>query len=116
MYLVFVIIIVLASLFLTLAVLMQNSKGGGLAANFGVGTQFGVRQTADFLEKATWTLAAVIIVCCILATATISSRKVETKSDLTKQLQNQMQQSGQPAFPIEGLEGSENQEQTNSNE
>ncbi len=102
MYIVFVIIIVLASIFLTIAVLLQNSKGGGLAANFGAGNStFGVRQTADFLEKATWTFAAVIMICCVLATATIAGRSTDTKSDLTKSLQNQVQSNQQPTFPIE---------------
>ena len=63
MYTVIAILIVIASVILTLVVLVQNSKGGGLAANFAAGNQtFGVRQTADFLEKATWTLAIIIIV------------------------------------------------------
>ena len=53
MYTVLAIIIVIASIFLTIIVLVQNDKGGGLAANFASGNQtFGVRQTADFLEKA----------------------------------------------------------------
>ena len=40
--------------------LVQNSKGGGLAANFtSAGQSMGIRKTADFLEKSTWTLA-----CC----------------------------------------------------
>ena len=57
MYTATAILIVIASILLTLVVLVQNSKGGGLAANFATGnTTFGVRQTADFLEKATWTL------------------------------------------------------------
>lgn len=100
MYTVLVIIIVIASIFLTFAVLLQNSKGGGLAANFTAGNQaFGVRQTADFLEKATWTLAGVVIVCCILATAAVSSRQVETKTDLTKELQKSVPTSTTPAFP-----------------
>lgn len=109
MYIVFVVIIVLASVFLTIAVLLQNSKGGGLAANFGAGnTTFGVRQTADFLEKATWTLAAIIIICCILATATISGRGKDSKSNLTKTIQDKGQTNQQPAFPIENAV--ENQE------
>lgn len=104
MYTVLVIIIVIASVFLTFAVLLQNSKGGGLSANFAAGNQtFGVRHTADFLEKATWTLSAVIIVCCILATAAISSRHIEQKSDLTKELQKQAPAT-QPTFPIGGTE------------
>ena len=51
MYTVLAIIIVIASIFLTIIVLVQNDKGGGLAANFASGNQtFGVRQTADFGE------------------------------------------------------------------
>ena len=62
-YITLSILIVIASILLTIVVLLQNSKGGGLAANFAAGNQtFGVRQTADFLEKATWTLAIAIIV------------------------------------------------------
>ena len=75
MYTVIAILIVIASVILTLVVLVQNSKGGGLAANFAAGNQtFGVRQTADFLEKATWTLAAVMVVVSILAAYSIPSR------------------------------------------
>lgn len=51
---------VIISLFLIIVVLMQASKGGGLAGTFGggnVGMMFGVRRTADFLIKATQTLA-----------------------------------------------------------
>jgi len=75
MYTVITILIIIASILLTIVVLLQNSKGGGLAANFAAGNQtFGVRQTADFLEKATWTLAIIILVLSILATAFISTR------------------------------------------
>ena len=53
-------------------VLVQNSKGGGLAANFtSAGQTMGVRKTADFLEKSTWTLAVAIFVLCLVATAAI---------------------------------------------
>ena len=68
MYTVIAILIVIASVILTLTVLVQNSKGGGLAANFASGNQtFGVRKTADFLEKATWTLAAFMVILSVLA-------------------------------------------------
>ena len=46
-------------------VLMQSSKGGGLAGTFGgagMGTMFGTRRTADFLSKATWWLAGSLAV------------------------------------------------------
>ncbi len=52
------ILILIVCLLLVLIVLVQNSKGGGLASNFAeTGQMMGVRKTADFLEKATWTLA-----------------------------------------------------------
>ncbi len=102
MYTVISILIVIASIFLTIFVLLQNSKGGGLAANFAAGNQtFGVRQTADFLEKSTWTLAITIIVLCVMATAFISDRAVDNKSNLIEKLENQMPTGGQPQFPVE---------------
>lgn len=101
MYTLIAILIVIASIFLTLVVLVQNSKGGGLAANFASGNQtFGVRQTADFLEKATWTLAIAIIVLCILATAFVSSKGVENTSGVKERIENTTPaQQGQPEFP-----------------
>ena len=75
LYIALSVIIVIASILLTIVVLLQNSKGGGLAANFAAGNQtFGVRQTADFLEKATWTLAIAIIVLSVVATFVIPER------------------------------------------
>ena len=68
MYIVFVILVVLASILMCLVVLIQNSKGGGLASGFASSNQImGVRKTTDFLEKATWTLAAAMVVLSILA-------------------------------------------------
>jgi preprotein translocase subunit SecG len=67
----FTILAVLAlvgSILITLVVLLQNSKGGGLASNFTAGNQtFGVRQTTDILEKITWGLAIFILVVSIVA-------------------------------------------------
>lgn len=57
MYIFFSVLIVICAVLLILIVLVQNSKGGGLASNFGQGNQvMGVKKTADFLEKATWVL------------------------------------------------------------
>ncbi|MDG4946963.1 preprotein translocase subunit SecG [Weeksellaceae bacterium KMM 9713] len=56
-------------LILTLVILSQNPKGGGLSSTFGGGgsQMFGVQRTNDFLDKATWTLAAIIAAVVILA-------------------------------------------------
>lgn len=99
MYIAISILIIIVSLLLTFVVLIQNSKGGGLAANFAAGNQtFGVRQTADFLEKATWTLAIAIIVLCILAAAFTPSKKQVSNTVLEKLEQTQAPV-GTPEFP-----------------
>ena len=62
MYTVIAILIIVICILLTLIVLVQSSKGGGLASNFSGSNQFmGVRKTADFLEKSTWTLAIALL-------------------------------------------------------
>lgn len=67
MYIFITILILLASVLMILAVLVQKSKGGGLASGFSSSNQImGVRKTTDFLEKFTWTLAGIIIVLSIL--------------------------------------------------
>jgi preprotein translocase subunit SecG len=66
MYLLLVILMVIASLLMCFIVLIQNSKGGGLASGFSSSNQImGVRKTTDFLEKATWGLAAFMVVMSI---------------------------------------------------
>ena len=74
MTLLFVILIILACVVLSLVVLVQNPKGGGLAGNIaGFSNQFmGVKQTTEVLEKGTWIFAAVIAILCIVSTFFIS--------------------------------------------
>lgn len=66
----FIILIILACVVLSLIVLVQNPKGGGLAGNIaGFSNQFmGVKQTTDVLEKGTWIFAAIIGALCLLST------------------------------------------------
>ena len=68
MYILISVLILIASVFMILIVLVQNSKGGGLSAGLSSSNQImGVRKTTDFLEKATWTLAGSILLLCIVA-------------------------------------------------
>jgi preprotein translocase subunit SecG len=62
MTILFIILIIIASVVLGFIVLVQNPKGGGLAGNVaGFSNQFmGVKQTTDVLEKGTWIFAAVV--------------------------------------------------------
>ena len=67
MYTLFVILIVLASFCMIGIVLIQESKGGGLASAFSsANSSFGVRQTTNFIEKTTWTLAAAMVIISII--------------------------------------------------
>ena len=67
MYIAITVVIVVLSVLLTLFVLVQNSKGGGLAAGFSSSNQImGVRKTTDFVEKMTWGLVIGVIVLLVL--------------------------------------------------
>ena len=74
MYLFLSILIVIASLLLVGVVLIQKSKGGGLASDYSSGNQLlGYRKTTDFIENATWTLAIFIVVLSICASFTVKT-------------------------------------------
>lgn len=80
MTILFIILIIIACVVLSLIVLVQNPKGGGLAANIGgFSNQFmGVKQTTDVLEKGTWIFAGVIAVLCLASTLFISGPRSST--------------------------------------
>ena len=91
------ILVVIAAVLLIGVVLLQNGKGEGLASNFVAGNQtFGVRQTADILEKITWGLVTFIIVVSIIASFTTKSGKATM--DISDQIENTAP-AQQPAFP-----------------
>jgi preprotein translocase subunit SecG len=100
---------VLVSILLILVVLMQSSKGGGLAGTFGGGSMgmvFGVRRTADFLTRATQILAASFIVISLviniffLPRPTASAESVIQRGS-SQQGQMQQQLPPQTALPQE---------------
>ena len=63
----FVVLIVIAALLMIGIVLIQESKGGGLASQFSGYNQIGgVRKTTDFIEKTTWGLAACMVILSVL--------------------------------------------------
>lgn len=89
MYVFISLLIVIASVLMILIVLIQNSKGGGLASGFSSSNQImGVRKTTDFLEKATWTLAATLMILCVIITAFIPDEHQAQKSEITNQVNN----------------------------
>jgi preprotein translocase subunit SecG len=89
-YILISVLILITCVLLTLIILVQNSKGGGLASNFSGSNQFmGVRKTADFLEKSTWTLAIVLLVLSLFSFVIIpkNTGNVQTQeSEIQKQI------------------------------
>ena len=88
MYSIFAILIIITSILLVLVVLVQNPKGGGLSSSFagGAGNQImGAKKTTDFLEKATWTLAIILISLSLLSNFSIprnnTGEAVEMKAE-----------------------------------
>ncbi|MBO7311188.1 MAG: preprotein translocase subunit SecG [Alistipes sp.] len=80
MYTFSIIMIVIASILLILAVLVQSPKSG-MAANFGAANQtMGVRQTTDFLEKFTWAMIAAIVFFTLLSVVALPSSKNDAEA------------------------------------
>ena len=76
------VLILIACVLMILVVLVQNSKGGGLASNFSSSNQYmGVRKTADFLEKFTWGLAIAVLALSLLSIAVIPRGNKKAAAD-----------------------------------
>lgn len=88
LYTICIVLILIASVLVILAVLVQNPKSG-MAANFGVSNQvMGVRETSNFLEKFTWTMAVVIVVLSLVATLAMDrSRVADSNSEILKDME-----------------------------
>ncbi len=88
MYTFIIILILIVCVLLALVVLVQNSKGGGLAANFSAPNQvLGVRKTTETIEKITWGLAIALAVLSLAATIAIprhsAERTMNTELDMS---------------------------------
>ncbi|MDR0891615.1 MAG: preprotein translocase subunit SecG [Mediterranea sp.] len=92
MYSLLIIVMVIASLLMCFIVLIQNSKGGGLASGFASSNQImGVRKTTDFLEKTTWTLAALMVVISIFAAYSIPTESPKGTDIIMEQAKKEQQ-------------------------
>jgi preprotein translocase subunit SecG len=110
------ILVILACVLIIMVVLVQNSKGGGLAANFtSAGQSMGVRKTADFLEKSTWTLGVAIVVLCLAATASIPRGEVAKESVIKSSIEKAQDPNAIPTLPTP-LTEQEQQQPDGSNE
>ena len=97
LFTVLTVLVLIASVLIPLIVLLQNGKGGGLASNFVAGNQtFGVRQTADILEKITWGLVIFIFVVSVATTFSLGNKAADV--DYTEKIEAEV---AAPEFPAE---------------
>jgi preprotein translocase subunit SecG len=96
MYSLLLTLAVITAVVLIIVVLLQASKGSGLAGTFGgaqqMGAMFGTRRTADFLSKATWYLAGTLVLLALLINLFFLPGKTATSAK-----QHQATQQGAPA-------------------
>lgn len=97
----FIILTVLTAILMIAVVLVQKSKGGGLSSTFGGGNQvLGVRGTNKFLEKATWTLAVLILVFSVCSAYTLPKAGAEIRaSQIQTTQQAPVQDAAAPVAP-----------------
>lgn len=95
------VLVLIAAILLTLVVLLQNGKGGGMASNFVAGNAtFGVRETASILEKITWGLAIIILVLSVCTSYLIREKKSEAKAQAEALVkETQAEQESIPEMP-----------------
>ncbi len=94
-------LVLVASVLLILAVLVQSPKSG-MAANFGASNQvMGVRQTTDFLEKFTWAMAVGILIISLVATMAMGNSMSHGGAELSKDAEAiiERQMESAPAIP-----------------
>ncbi len=80
----FAVLIVIICLFLVVIIMVQNPKGGGLSSTFGGSQQMigSVQKTNQFLDRATWTLSAAVVVLAILSSLTLPRTAQSTYDDV----------------------------------
>lgn len=97
----FIILTVITAILMIAIVLVQKSKGGGLSSTFGGGNQvLGVRGTNKFLEKATWTLAVLILVFSVCSAYTLPKATSNIRATQTAQ-EAPAEQPQAPAAPVQ---------------
>jgi preprotein translocase subunit SecG len=79
------ILLVTVCFLLILVVLMQNSKGGGISSQFAGANQImGIRRGADVIEKATWTLAILLLAFSLLMTPKVGVVEEGSSESITR--------------------------------
>ena len=103
---IFLILIIIVAFLLILVIMVQNPKGGGLSSAFGgSGSQVvgGVQKTGDFLDKSTWTLAALLIALILFSNVAIKTDNGVSDSKLLDGNNNNIEnvQDTPPQTPVQ---------------
>jgi len=108
MYIILTVFIIIVSVLLSVVVLIQNPKGGGVNATFSGASQqlFGASRSSDVVEKTTWTLAILLMVFTLStaffikkSTAVTGGKEIE-KSEVEKRM-NETGGLNQPIAPVQ---------------
>lgn len=114
MYSFLLILFILACALMVITILLQSSKGQGLAASFGgmgAASAFGPRGAASFLQRVTIVLALIYALLCIFINIYGSSSATSQESILQKEL-NQMERTLPEApLPLQGDQSQQQQQQ-----
>ncbi len=110
MYTLITVLLFIVCILLVLIVLVQNSKGGGLASNFqSSGQVMGVRKTTDFLEKGTWALAGALLFLSVVGAGFIPREsRVQDQSRVQEQIETAVDPTQVPTFPTAPPASNEN--------
>ncbi|WGF93867.1 preprotein translocase subunit SecG [Aequorivita marisscotiae] len=109
---IFLVLIMIVAFLLVVVIMVQNPKGGGLSSSFGGGggAQIGgVQNTSDFLDKSTWTLAAIMLALILGSNVFImGGNSLQSKTFDENAIQNTI-----PAVPTTTDTPTENPEEAN---
>mgnify|MGYP001034750104 CR=1 FL=1 len=87
MTIILTVLIFIVSLLLTVIVLIQNSKGGGLDSSLASKNQvLGAGKTTEVVEKITWWLAGILILLAVISTKMVSTQMED--EDLGEGIEN----------------------------
>ncbi len=112
MYTLSIILFVLACILMVISILLQSSKGQGLASSFGgmgASSAFGPRGAASFLQRVTIVLAVLYALLCIFINIFGTSAGTTQESILQREL-NQMERT-LPEAPLPMPEDQQSQPQ-----
>ncbi|MDX2302125.1 MAG: preprotein translocase subunit SecG [Microscillaceae bacterium] len=113
MYAAILILILIASVLLILVILAQNSKGGGMSAQFGgsgANQMIGAQNTTNLLEKITWGFATAILVLSLGANFLIDRTQgdIPSSPNVEKAKSRNLPQNIQPNPGSSNSSGEEN--------